>query len=140
MRHYLKTLATLVLFASASPAAWAQDDNSNDGTTAASQSAVQQSMGPVTIDQIVGFDEGRSVIVIEVEQEGNGDAGDDDVGIDAMVDDQSSSFEAILDAIEQNPVIYDQLRAQGFERGDILAVGMDGDAQLTIRVRTNSGG
>lgn len=138
MRHYFKTLATVALLASVSPAVWAQDLNGNDGSAAGGESGVERSIGPVTVDQIVGFDEGRSLVVIAVEEEGQDDSNNDDVGIEAMVDDQSAEFEAILDAIEENPVIYEQLRAEGYERGDILAVGIDGDSELTIRVHADS--
>ncbi|MAN77055.1 hypothetical protein OF122_18370 [Pelagibacterium flavum] len=138
MRHCFKALATFALVASTSPAILAQESNGNDGAAAEGQPVAERSIGPVTVDQIVGFDEGRSLVVIAVEQEGEGDADNDDIGIEAMVDDQSADFEAILDAIEENPVIYEQLRAEGYERGDILAVGLDDDRALTIRVHADS--
>ena len=135
MRHCFKALATFALVASTSPAILAQESNGNDGAAAEGQPVAERSIGPVTVDQIVGFDEGRSLVVIA---EGEGDADNDDIGIEAMVDDQSADFEAILDAIEENPVIYEQLRAEGYERGDILAVGLDDDRALTIRVHADS--
>lgn len=137
MTDYFKALATIALLASASPAVYAQEEtNGNEGAAAVAQPTLEQSMGPVTVDEIVGFDEGRSLIVIPVEQEGVSGS-DDEVGIEAMVDDQSADFGAILDAIEENPVIYDQLRAKGYERSDIFAVGMDNGGALTIRVHAD---
>lgn len=138
MNSLTKLIATAALLGSVSSFALAQEAATDSDAQADAPASMEegetmspQDVGPVTVEDIESFDEGRTLTIVTVEEtqtaEGEG-------GLGEMVDAESEDFEAIVSAIEANPIIFDQLEAEGFTADDIVAVGMGAEGELTIHV------
>lgn len=97
------------------------------------QSMSTQDAGPVTVEDIEAFDEGRTLNVVTLEDVGGDAEGTPGEGaLGDMVDAQAEEFDAIVAAIEANTIIADQLEAEGHSIDNIVAIGMGADNGLMI--------
>lgn len=137
MNSLTKLVALAALAGTAPTLAFAQDAVEADppASMEEGQTMSAQDVGPVTVDEIEAFDEGRTVKIITLEQAGGDAEGIPGEGaLGEMIDQQAEEFDAIVAAIDANAIIADQLDAEGYSGEDIIAVGMDPEGALTIMV------
>lgn len=141
MNRLSSLLAAAALAGSVSTLALAQEEAAEPPTEPDAPASMEngdtmapQGIGPVTVEEIEAFGEGRTLTIITLEEADAAAGAEGEGPLGEIMAQQEQELGEIVEAIEANLIIFEQLEAEGYSGENIVAVGMDEEGALTIYV------